>query len=115
MEVISAVVLRCEGEGMAGVAGGLVEVDSSVKDAAGEYPSVDGFANLLARIGDIPGSLVRGEGGSEDLDTVLMGADHKLAEALFKPLGGKAVFGLVWGVEGADVINAFEQDNVADA
>src|SRR5580698_8561416 len=34
VEMVSAVVLRCEGEGMSRIASGLIEVDSTVKDAA---------------------------------------------------------------------------------
>ena len=113
VEVVSAVVWRCHREGMIGVAGGFVEVDGSVEDAAGENPGVDGLANLLSLVGGITGSLVRGEGGSEDLDTLLVGAGHELAEALFKILGGEVVVGSVWVVESADIVDAFEHDNVA--
>ena len=45
MEMVSAVVLRCEGEGMVGVAGGLVKIDGSIEDAAGKDPLIDRFAD----------------------------------------------------------------------
>src|ERR1700733_8468238 len=67
MEVVSAIVLRCEGERVSGIAGGLVEVDDSIEDAAGANPCVDGLANLLACLSGIRCALIGGDGGSQNL------------------------------------------------
>jgi len=112
--MVSAVEVRCDGEGMIGVAGDLIEVDGSVKDATGEDPGVHALANLFTLASEINASLVRDHGGSEDLDPVLVGAGYELAEALFQILGGEAVAGLVWVVKSADIVCAFQHDQVAD-
>src|SRR5580658_1602139 len=103
--MVSAVVLRCKGKRVAGVAGGLVEVDDAVEDAAGVNPGVDGLANLLALVGEVTRALVWGDSGAKDLDSVLMGAGCKLAQALLKVFRSEVVIGPVWLVEHSDIVD----------
>ena len=80
---------------MLGIARRLVEIDNSVKDAAGANPRVDGLANLLALVRRITGSLIRRDRSAKDLDTVLMSAGRKLAQALLFVLIGVGALRLI--------------------
>ncbi len=62
----------------------------------------------------VAGAGVGGQGGADDLDAVGVGAFGELGEAGDEVVGGDDVVGL-FGVKGvADVVDAFEDDEVAD-
>ena len=115
MKMVAAVVLWRESEGMVTIDRGFVEIDGSVEDATCTNPRVDGLANLLALFCGITSTLVWGDGGGEDLDTVLVRASRKLAQALFHILCCEVVVRQIWFVESADVIDTLKHDHIADA
>ncbi len=115
VEVVAGVVEREEHAGMGGVRGDFVEVDDAVELVGGADPLVDGLAHLFTGGGVVFGSDVGREGCAVDLDAVGVGAGGELAEAGDEVVGGDDVvgFGGIGGV--ADVVDAFEDDEVLDA
>jgi hypothetical protein len=115
MEVVAAVGLGGEDEGIGGVAGGFIEVDGAVEDVAGEDPGVDGFPNLLALIGEVACTFVGSEGCAVDLNAAFVGSTDELGESVLKLLGGELILRLVGIVESADVVDAFHHDDETHA
>ena len=101
--------------GFGWIAHNLVEVDDAIEDAAGADPLIDGLAHLFAGGRRVAGSNVGGERGAKNLDVVGMGAGDELGEGEDRILGGDDVAGLARLGGVADVVDAFKNDEVADA
>ena len=83
--------------------------------AGGANPLVDGFAHRFSCGRGVAGADVGGEGGAEDLDAVGVGAGDELAEAGDEVFGGDGIVGMGGARGVADVVDAFEDDEVLDA
>jgi len=112
VEMVAAVYCGGEDGGVDGVAGGFVEVDDTVKDGVGADPLVNGLADGFAGGAGVSGSGVGRDGGSEDLETVGVSSGGELCEASDEICGGDDIAraGGIVGV--ANVVDAFEEDNV---
>ena len=128
VEVVAAVEGGEEMGGVGGVGGGPVEVDDGVEVAGGADPGVEflavGFAGGAGVV--VVGAGVGRDGGAVDPeivgvgagDDLLVGADHTVDEGVAEGLGVGGSYG-VGGVgeialEAAEVVDAFEEDDVAD-
>ena len=75
---------------------------------------IHGLAYLFALLGKVSGAFVRREGSSDYLDAMLVGAGNELGKPLFQIFGAQLVIGLVRVVERANVVDAFQQNEVFD-
>ena len=115
VEVVTGVGCGREDSGVGGVLGGFVEVDEAIELGGGADPLVDGLAHGFSCWGGVFGADVGGEGGCVDLDAVGVGASGELAEADDEVFRGDDIVGLDGVLCVADVVDAFEQDEVFDA
>ena len=115
VKMIAGVCGGGEDGGIGVVSRGFVEVDEAVELAGGPDPLIDSLAHNFTGGGGIFGSDVGGEGSSVDLDAVGVGAGGELAEADDQVFGGDDVVRLDGVLGVADVVDAFEDDEVLDA
>jgi len=120
VEVVAAVEGGQHAVGLVGVARGFVKVDDGVEVPSGANPLVDGLAVGFAGGAGVvvarPG--VGCDGRSDDGDAVGMGAKHDLLIGGEDTPDEQSVFGgrgLVFAGETAEVVDALEDDQIADA
>ena len=115
VKVISVFVCGQEHGGILGILSGFFEVDDGIEGAAGSDPLIDGLPDLFSALRGVAGAHIGSESCAVNLDAVLVSAGDELGVSEDDVLRGDRAFGVAGFGDAADVVNAFEDDEVLDA